>query len=141
MRVLTGHSGMASQKMFSDLPGMKVGDVFYLDILGQRLAYEVKEINTVLPYDTSLLEIEPEEDLCTLVTCTPYGVNTHRLLVRGSRIPYVEQSVDETISAEIPTVKSTWEQQYVKGLGVGILVVAVFGAVLLGVRFWRKRHE
>ena len=138
--VLTGHSGMASQKMFSDLPGMKVGDIFYLDILGQRLAYEVKEINTVLPYDTSLLEIEPEEDLCTLVTCTPYGVNTHRLLVRGSRIPYVEQSVDETISAEIPTVKSTWEQQYVKGLGVGILVVAVFGAVLLGVGFWRKRH-
>ena len=138
--VLTGHSGMASQKMFSDLPGMKVGDVFYLDIMGQCLAYEVQEINTVLPYDTSLLEIEPEEDLCTLVTCTPYGVNTHRLLVRGSRIPYVEQSEDETISAEIPTVKSTWEQQYVKGLGVGILVVAVFGAVLLGVGFWRKRH-
>ena len=139
--VLTGHSGMASQKMFSDLPGMKVGDIFYLDILGQRLAYEVKEVNTVLPYDTSLLEIEPEEDLCTLVTCTPYGVNTHRLMVRGSRIPYVEQSEDETILAEIPTVKSTWEQQYVKGLGVGILVVAVFGAVLLGVGFWRKRHE
>ena len=69
---------------------MKVGDIFYLDILGLRLAYEVKEINTVLPYDTSLLEIEPEEDLCTLVTCTPYGVNTHRLLVRGSRILYVE---------------------------------------------------
>ena len=138
--VLTGHSGMASQKLFSDLPGMKVGDIFYLDILGQRLAYEVKEINTVLPYDTSLLEIEPEEDLCTLVTCTPYGVNTHRLLVRGFRIPYVEQSEDETILAEIPTVKSTWEQQYVKGLGVGILVVAAFGAVLLGVGFWRKRH-
>ena len=138
--VLTGHSGMASQKMFSDLPGMKVGDVFYLDILGQRLAYEVQEIDTVLPYDTSLLEIEPKEDLCTLVTCTPYGVNTHRLLVRGSRIPYVEQSEDETILAEIPTVKSTWEQQYVKGLGVGILVVAVFGAVLLGVGYWRKRH-
>ena len=139
--VLTGHSGMASQKMFSDLPGMEVGDVFYLDILGQRLAYEVKEVNTVLPYDTSLLEIEPEEDLCTLVTCTPYGVNTHRLLVRGSRIPYVEQSAGETISAEIPMIKSTWEQQYVKGLGVGILVVAVFGAVLLGVGYRRKRHE
>lgn len=139
--VLTGHSGMASQKMFSDLPGMKVGDVFYLDILGQRLAYEVQEINTVLPYDTSLLEIEPEEDLCTLVTCTPYGVNTHRLLVRGMRIPYEEPTEEETISVDIPTVKSTWEQQYVKGLGVGILVVAVFGAVLLGVGYWRKRHE
>ena len=139
--VLTGHSGMASQKMFSNLPGMKVGDVFYLDILGQRLAYEVQEINTVLPYDTSLLEIEPEEDLCTLVTCTPYGVNTHRLLVRGVRIPYEEPAEEELAEIEFVPVKSTWEQQYVKGLGVGILVVAVFGAVLLGVGFWRKRHE
>lgn len=139
--VLTGHSGMANQKIFSDLPDLKIGDVFYLDVLGERLAYEVQEINTVLPYDTSLLEIEPEEDLCTLVTCTPYGVNTHRLLVRGSRIPYVEHSEEETITTEIPTVKSTWEQQYVKGLGVGILVVAVFGAVLLGVGYRRKRHE
>ena len=68
-------------------------------------------------------------------------MNTHRLLVRGSRILYVEQSEDETILAEIPTVKSTWEQQYVKGLGVGILVVAVFGTVLLGVGYWRKYHE
>ena len=139
--VLTGHSGMASQKMFSDLPGMKVGDIFYLDILGQRLAYEVKEINTVLPYDTGLLEIEPEEDLCTLVTCTPYGVNTHRLLVRGVRISYEEPAEEELADIEFIPVKSTWEQQYVKGLGVGILVVAVFGAVLLGVGFWRKRHE
>ena len=138
--VLTGHSGRASQKMFSDLPGMKVGDIFYLDILGLRLAYEVKEINTVLPYDTSLLEIEPEEDLCTLVTCTPYGVNTHRLLVRGVRIPYEEPTEEELAEIEFVPVKSTWEQQYVKGLGVGILVVAVFGAVLLGVGFWRKRH-
>ena len=138
--VLTGHSGMASQKMFSDLTGMKVGDIFYLDILGQRLAYEVKEINTVLPYDTSLLEIEPEEDLCTLVTCTPYGVNTHRLLVRGVRIPYEEPTEEETEDIAFVPVKSTWEQQYVKGLCVGILVVAVFGVVLLGVGFWRKRH-
>lgn len=138
--VLTGHSGMASQKMFSDLPGMKVGDIFYLDILGQRLAYEVQEINTVLPYDTSLLEIEPEEDLCTLVTCTPYGVNTHRLLVRGVRIPYEEPAEEELAEIEFVPIKSTWEQQYVKGLSVGILVVAVFGAVLLGVGYWRKRH-
>ena len=139
--VLTGHSGMASQKMFSDLPEMKVGDIFYLDILGQRLAYEVQEINTVLPYDTSFLEIEPEEDLCTLVTCTPYGVNTHRLLVRGVRISYEEPAEDELADIEFIPVKSTWEQQYLKGLCVGILVVAVFGAVLLAVGFWRKRHE
>lgn len=139
--VLTGHSGMASQKMFSDLADMRVGDVFYLDVLGERLAYEVQEINTVLPYDTSLLEIEPEEDLCTLVTCTPYGVNTHRLLVRGERIPYEESAEEETDDIDIVPIKSTWEQQYLKGLCAGILVVAVFGAVLLAVGFWRKRHE
>ena len=139
--VLTGHSGMASQKMFSDLMDMRVGDVFYLDVLGERLAYEVQEINTVLPYDTGLLEIEPEEDLCTLVTCTPYGVNTHRLLVRGERIPYEESAEEETDDIDIVPIKSTWEQQYLKGLCVGILVVAVFGAVLLAVGFWRKRHE
>ena len=106
--VLTGHSGMASQKMFSDLADMRVGDVFYLDVLGERLAYEVQEINTVLPYDTSLLEIEPEEDLCTLVTCTPYGVNTHRLLVRGERIPYEESAEEETDDIDIVPIKSTW---------------------------------
>ena len=139
--VLTGHSGMASQKMFSDLAGMRIGDIFYLDVLGECLDYEVQEINTVLPYDTSLLEIEPEEDLCTLVTCTPYGVNTHRLLVRGERIPYEESAEEETGDIDIVPIKSTWEQQYLKGLWVGILVVAVFGAVLLAVGFWRKRHE
>ena len=139
--VLTGHSGMANQKMFSDLADLKIGDIFYLDVLGERLAYKVQEINTVLPYDTSLLEIEPEEDLCTLVTCTPYGVNTHRLLVRGYRVPYVEQSGEETILNEIPAVKSTWEQQYAKGLGVGILAVTGLGVLVwVGWMIWRKRH-
>ena len=139
--VLTGHSGMANQKMFSDLADLKIGDVFYLDVLGERLAYKVQEINTVLPYDTSLLEIDPEEDLCTLVTCTPYGVNTHRLLVRGYRVPYVEQSGEETILNEIPAVKSTWEQQYAKGIGVGILAVTGLGVLVWAEwMIWRKRH-
>lgn len=139
--VLTGHSGMANQKMFSDLADLKIGDVFYLDVLGERLAYKVQEINTVLPYDTSLLEIEPEEDLCTLVTCTPYGVNTHRLLVKGYRVPYVEQSGEETILNEIPAVKSTWEQQYAKGIGVGILAVTGLGVLVWAEwMIWRKRH-
>lgn len=88
--VLSAHSGMASQKMFSDLPQLELGDVFYLEVLGETLAYEVDQINTVLPHDTTYLGIEENRDLCTLVTCTPFGVNTHRLLVRGSRIPYEE---------------------------------------------------
>ena len=84
--ILSGHSGMATQKMFTDLEQLVQGDVFYLRVLDETLAYQVTEINTVLPHDTSLLGIVSGEDLCTLVTCTPYGVNSHRLLVRGHRV-------------------------------------------------------
>ena len=138
--VLAGHSGMASQKMFSNLPDMQIGDVFYLDVLGQRLAYRVTEIHTVLPYETSLLEIESGKDLCTLVTCTPYGINTHRLLVRGERIPYTEPAEEETIEAENTSAPSTWERQYGKGVLVGILVVTGFGILLWSIQLGRKHH-
>ena len=118
--ILSGHSGMASQKMFTDLEQLIIGDVFYLHVLDETLAYQVVEINTVLPYDTSLLGIVPGEDLCTLVTCTPYGVNTHRLLVRGSRIPYEEAELLAEEVAEEEPVKSTWEQKYIEGLLWGV---------------------
>lgn len=137
--VLTGHSGMASQKMFSDLPNLKIGDVFFIEVLGDKLAYEVQETNVVLPYDTSLLEIDPEADLCTLVTCTPYGVNTHRLLVQGKRIDYVEPAEEETVPQETEPVASTWEQQYLKGLGIGLDVVIALGAVAIVVWFVRRK--
>ena len=121
--ILSGHSGMASQKMFTDLEQLIIGDVFYLHVLDETLAYQVVEINTVLPYDTSLLGIAPGEDLCTLVTCTPYGVNTHRLLVRGSRIPYEEAELLMEETAEEEPAKSTWEQKYIEGLLWGAAAV------------------
>ena len=121
--ILSGHSGMASQKMFTDLEQLIIGDVFYLHVLDETLAYQVVEINTVLPYDTSLLGIVPGEDLCTLVTCTPYGVNTHRLLVRGSRIPYEEAELLMEETAEEEPAKSTWEQKYIEGLLWGAAAV------------------
>ena len=130
--ILSGHSGMASQKMFTDLEQLIVGDVFYLHILNDTLAYQVAEINTVLPYDTSLLGIIPGEDLCTLVTCTPYGVNTHRLLVRGSRIPYAEAELLVEETAEEEPVKSTWEQKYIEGLLWGAAAVLLL-LLLIGV--------
>ena len=130
--ILSGHSGMASQKMFTDLEQLIVGDVFYLRILNDTLAYQVAEINTVLPYDTSLLGIVPGEDLCTLVTCTPYGVNTHRLLVRGSRIPYEEAELLAEEVAEEEPVKSTWEQKYIEGLLWGVAAVLLL-LLLIGV--------
>ena len=136
--ILTAHSGMASQKMFSDLPQMKIGDVFYLEVLGETLAYQIDQIKTVLPYDISYLGIEENRDLCTLVTCTPFGVNTHRLLVRGSRIPFEksEEIVEETSPEEKPM--STWEKEYLKGLYIGLAAVAVMGLTVLV--FWIYRR-
>lgn len=138
--VLTGHSGMSSSRMFSDLGDLAVGDVFYLDVLGTRQAYQVDQILTVLPEDTSSLTIFPGEDLCTLVTCTPFGVNTHRLLVRGSRIEYEEAEaiVQERIQDE-PHASSTWEREYVKGILLGLAFAVVMIAVLVGTVFWRRR--
>ena len=118
--ILSGHSGMATQKMFTDLEQLALGDVFYLRFLDYTLAYQVSEINTVLPHDTSLLGIVSGEDLCTLVTCTPYGVNTHRLLVRGSRIPYEDAELVEMETAQEELGASSWEQHYLWGLGIGL---------------------
>lgn len=137
--VLTAHSGMASQKMFSDLDCVEKGDVFYLEILDEILAYRVDAIHVVLPYDTTHLEITTGEDYCTLVTCTPFGVNTHRLLVRGTRIPYEEA---EQIAAEITmeeTVASTWKEKYVSGILTGFAIVCII-ALLAGVIQLSRRH-
>ena len=138
--VLTAHSGMASAKMFSDLDRLKTGDIFFLDVLGERLAYQVDQIKTVLPYDTTFLQTEIGNDLCTLVTCTPFGVNTHRLLVRGTRIEYEEAEVivEEKLETEEP-VKSTWEQQYLQGIliGIGAVVILVLGLLV----FWFVRRR
>lgn len=140
--VLTAHSGMANQKMFSDLDKLEQGDVFYLQVLGETLAYQVDQINTVLPHDTTYLGITEGEDFCTLVTCTPFGVNTHRLLVRGTRIPYEEAEViveEQMQVEELP--KSTWEEQYIRGIlfGIGavILIAALYGYYL----YWRKHRK
>ena len=124
--ILSGHSGMASQTMFSDLEQLGIGDVFYLHVLDDVLAYQVTEINTVLPSDTSLLGIWEGEDCCTLVTCTPYGVNTHRLLVTGSRIPYekAEQIAEQTETES--GSGSHWMQYYLRGLEIGLAVVVGF---------------
>ena len=137
--VLTAHSGMANQKLFSDLDKLKKGDVFYLRVLDEDLAYQVDDINTVLPHESELLEIAEGEDYCTLVTCTPFGVNTHRLLVRGTRIPYeeAEEIVEEQIQTEdLPT--STWVEQYILGLFYGSGVVILMGVAYLIYRFRRR---
>lgn len=134
--VLSAHSGMASSKLFSDIDQLTEGDTFYIHVLGDTLAYKVDAIHTVLPTDTSLLQIEDGKDYVTLVTCTPFGVNTHRLLVRGQRVPYVPEQ-EAPAAAEKP-VASSWTQHYLTGLGVGLGAMAVIGGVYFLVR--RKRH-
>ena len=134
--VLSAHSGMASAKLFSDIDQLAEGDTFYIHVLGEVLAYEVDQIATVLPSDTSLLQIEDGQDLVTLVTCTPFGVNTHRLLVRGHRVPYVPELVVE--NGKTPKAASSWTQHYLTGLGIGLGVLAAAGGVCLFAR--RKRR-
>ena len=134
--VLSAHSGLASSKLFSDIDQLAEGDTFYIHVLGEVLAYKVDAIHTVLPTDTRLLQIEEGEDYVTLVTCTPFGVNTHRLLVRGHRVPYVPEQ-GAPAAAEKP-VASSWTQHYLTGLGVGLGAVAVIGGAYFLVR--RVRH-
>lgn len=123
--VLSAHSGMASSKLFSDIDQLAAGDVFYIHVLGGTLAYKVDAVHTVLPTDTSRLQIEDDKDYVTLVTCTPFGVNTHRLLVRGHRIPYTPEQA--TAAAAEKPAASSWTQHYLIGLGIGLGVVAAIG--------------
>ena len=140
--VITGHSGLAGRRMFSDLDKLELMDVFYLKVLDETLAYKVMAINTVLPVDTSELAIDPRRDNVTLVTCTPYGVNTHRLLVRGERINYeiaserAEKQIVEEISAA-----STWEDEYRRGVGIGMLCIAVVTALVGAARITARKRR
>lgn len=93
--VLTGHRGLPNQKFFSDLDKVSIGDKFYIHVLGEVLVYRIYDIQEIEPYDVGVLFIEDDKDLVTLVTCTPYGVNTERLLVMGERVPVEELELDE----------------------------------------------
>ena len=97
--IVSGHRGLPSAKLFSDLDELVVGDLWTVNVLDQTLTYEVDQIRVVLPTDLNYLEMEDGKDYCTLVTCTPYGVNTHRLLVRGHRVPNVQGNARVTADA------------------------------------------
>lgn len=134
--VLSAHSGMASSKLFSDIDQLTAGDMFYIHVLGEVLAYKVDAIHTVLPTDTRLLQIEEGKDYVTLVTCTPLGVNTHRLLVRGHRVPYTSEQ--DAVAAETQKTASSWTHHYLTGLAVGLGTMAVVGGAYFLAR--RARH-
>lgn len=98
--VVSGHRGLPSARLFTDLDKLREGDIFVMRVLDETLTYEVDQIRIVLPDEVSDLEIQKGKDLCTLVTCTPYGINTHRLLVRGHRIPNLKDSSDIRVVAD-----------------------------------------
>ena len=131
--VVSGHRGLANAKIFTDLNKMELGDVFYIKILHHTFAYQVDQILTVLPSETDALQIEKGKDYVTLVTCTPYAVNTHRLLVRGTRIPYKEaKKVDEEVGLHrtIPF--------YMIVLIGGIAAVVI---IWIGTKIYSRRKE
>ena len=98
--VLSGHRGLPSARLFTDLDQLREGDTFLLRVLDETLTYEVDQILIVEPYEMGALSIETGKDYCTLVTCTPYGINTHRLLVRGHRVENQEEAKTVRVTAD-----------------------------------------
>ena len=126
--VLTTHSGMAGTRLFTDLELLEYGDVFFISVLDRRLAYQVDQIRVILPHEIDWLRVAPGKDLMTLITCTPFAINTHRLLVRGTRIPYVAYMADE-----IPTITVSTGLQMRTLLFAGFLAINLF--------LWRSRRQ
>ena len=125
--VVAAHRGLPSAKLFTDIDQLRNGDKFYIHVLDQILAYEVDQILVVEPEDTDALAVEEGEDLVTLLTCTPYGVNTQRLLVRGHRVDYV---ADEVAAEQTPLSGISLHTNYLLWVIVGILITGVFILIL-----------
>lgn len=134
---LSAHSGMAGARLFTDLPELRPGDIFTIHILNRVLTYEVVNIATVLPQETELLAIQPGADLCTLITCTPYGVNSHRLLVQGKRV--IPQSGGTEMTAPVatpdtaddPSRRAVWMRKYLIYLLAGAWIGCAAGAAII----------
>ena len=141
---ISAHSGMAGSAMFSELERMHLGDFFYIDVLGKTLTYQVVRIDVVTPDNGTLLKIDPGEDLVTLITCTPYGINSHRLFVRGTRV-YPEENAEIQASIQASTknrgmpVRTRYTIIAIAiGCTLGILLVA---SGTIAVRLWRRKHK
>lgn len=133
--VLTGHTGLSSAKLFTDLTEMKKEDLFFIHVLDRTLAYKVDQISVVRPEDTRKIQIVKGKDYVTLVTCTPYGVNDHRLLVRGVRTKYVKK---QRSSIRPRNQDSQWMRTYKKAIAIGLMIVTAL--ILLG-KVFQKLHR
>ena len=140
---ISAHTGMSTARMFTDLGQLEAGDVFYLHVLDETLTYEVDQLLVVEPYQTDALKIDRGKDYVTLITCIPYGINSHRLLVRGHRI---EAKAEETFSAEAISPEaepkpSTWRAKYREGIRDGLFLFLLFLALWLVFRFLAKKRR
>lgn len=118
--VLTGHTGLSSAKLFTDLAELEIEDIFFLKVMGKRLTYKVDRIKVVLPSELDDLCVERGKDYCTLITCTPYGVNTHRLLVRGERTED-QETLEEPDTFQEKKVESKWMEEYKRALFISFV--------------------
>ena len=134
--VLTGHTGLSTATMFDNLTQVKKGDAFYVSSLGQTLKYEVTDITVVKPEETDSLRKVPGRDLVTLITCTPYGVNSHRLLVTGERVPMDPTAAAAEEAKALPAPMQTW----MKVIIVAVVIILAAVAGILGRLWWRRRR-
>lgn len=134
--VLLGHRGLPSAKLFTDIDKLEIGDTFTLEVYGLKLTYMVDQILIVDPDDYSALSIEEDKDYCTLLTCTPYGINTKRLLVRGHRVN------DEDVNTAIVTSDAYKVNKYVAILGLSAFLLIIYYLFMLILKLYRrKRYE
>ena len=134
--VISGHRGLPSAKLFSDLDKMEIGDTFTFNVLDQTLTYEVDAINVVEPNDVDLIEIVPEMDLVTLVTCTPYGINTHRLLVRGHRIENEKARLNIRVTADAMRIEPIYVAPFI---AAPVLLLMAAWVMMMSGRRSRRR--
>ena len=135
--VLSGHRGLPSAKLFSDLDVLEVGDVFYLTVLDQTLTYQVDKITVILPEDSSELALFPGKDYCTLMTCTPYGINTHRLLVRGVRVENDKELIDVRVTADALKGEPLYVVPFIAG---PVLLLMILWVVLFAGKKKKSRY-
>ena len=134
--VISAHSGLPSARLFSDLDQLKIGDMFYIYVYDRVLAYKIDEIVTVLPSEVDRLKIEDGKDYVTLLTCTPYAVNTHRLLVRGSRVEY-NKKVLENIKVE----RKLSISDYIFISGIVVVIIMIIVSIIIVRKINKKQIE
>lgn len=136
--VITGHTGLGKARLFTDLTELKKGDLFYISVVSRNLAYRVDQISVVKPEDTGKLQIMDGEDYVTLMTCTPYGINSHRLLVRGSRTSYQKAEKERILGRN---QNSQWMRAYQKAWIIGLLILTAFWAIRRIYQKMKRKRE